>query len=179
MLSVPHRKHISLQYTAQTGNAVWGNSRCLVWEPRGTHRYTRWAVRTSQETPYVSATEPNRSILIGKTAAVYYENRMEHTDTPCEQSVPHRKQYVSATEPNRFMLFGETVAVYCENHAEHTYTPCQQSITHRKHITSPLQSPTGSCYLRKQSLFVVRTVRKTQIHPVSSLYLAGNTICLR
>jgi hypothetical protein len=44
------------------------------------------SVRTSQETHYVSATEPNRLMLFGKTVAVYCENHTEHT-----QSVPHRK----------------------------------------------------------------------------------------
>jgi hypothetical protein len=29
-----------LHYSAQPVNAVWGNSRCLLWEPYGTHRYT-------------------------------------------------------------------------------------------------------------------------------------------
>jgi hypothetical protein len=29
-----------LHYKAQPVNAVWGNSRCLLWEPYGTHRYT-------------------------------------------------------------------------------------------------------------------------------------------
>jgi hypothetical protein len=38
-------------------------------------------VRTSQETNYVSATEPNRLMLFGETAAVYCENHTEHTDT--------------------------------------------------------------------------------------------------
>jgi hypothetical protein len=38
-------------------------------------------VRTSQETYYVSATEPNRLILFVQTAAVYCENHTEHTDT--------------------------------------------------------------------------------------------------
>jgi hypothetical protein len=36
------------------------------------------AVRTTQETHYVSATEPNR-----ETVAVYCENHTEHTDTLC------------------------------------------------------------------------------------------------
>jgi hypothetical protein len=44
-------------------------------------------VRTSQETHYVSVTEPNRSMLFGETVAVYCENHTEHTDTV----VPHRK----------------------------------------------------------------------------------------
>jgi hypothetical protein len=76
-------------------------------------------VRTSQESHYVSATEPNRLMLFGETVAVYCENRTEHTDTVRTSQETH---YVSATEPNRLMLFGETVAVYCENHTEHLST---------------------------------------------------------
>jgi thioredoxin-related protein len=38
-------------------------------------------VRTSQETHYVSATEPNWLMLFRETAAVYCENHTEHTDT--------------------------------------------------------------------------------------------------
>jgi translation initiation factor IF-1 len=38
-------------------------------------------VRTSQETHYVSATEPNRLMLFGETVAVYCENHTEHTNT--------------------------------------------------------------------------------------------------
>jgi hypothetical protein len=37
-------------------------------------------VRTSQETHYVSATEPNRLMLFGETVAVYYENHTEHIE---------------------------------------------------------------------------------------------------
>jgi hypothetical protein len=40
-------------------------------------------VRTSQETDYVSTTEPNRLMLFGETVTVYCENRTEHTDTSC------------------------------------------------------------------------------------------------
>jgi hypothetical protein len=43
-------------------------------------------VRTSQETHYVSATEPNRLMHFGETVAVYCEDRMEHTDTLYEQN---------------------------------------------------------------------------------------------
>jgi hypothetical protein len=66
-------------------------------------------VHTSQETHYVSATEPNRLILFGETVAVYCENHTEHTDTVRTSQETH---YVSAKEPNRLMLFGETVALY-------------------------------------------------------------------
>jgi hypothetical protein len=38
-------------------------------------------VRTSQETHYVSATEPNRLILFRETVAVYCENHTEQTCT--------------------------------------------------------------------------------------------------
>jgi hypothetical protein len=38
-------------------------------------------VRTSQETHYVSTTEPNRLMLYGETFAGYCENHTEHTDT--------------------------------------------------------------------------------------------------
>jgi hypothetical protein len=64
-------------------------------------------VRTSQETHYFSATEPNRLMLFGETA-VYCENHTEHTFTFCTSYETH---YVSVTEPNRLMLFGETIAV--------------------------------------------------------------------
>jgi hypothetical protein len=43
-------------------------------------------VRTSQETHYVSATQPNRLMLFGETVPVYCENHTEHTDTLCGQS---------------------------------------------------------------------------------------------
>jgi hypothetical protein len=43
-------------------------------------------VRASQETHYVSVTEPNRLMLIRKRVAVYCENHMEHTNTLCGQN---------------------------------------------------------------------------------------------
>jgi hypothetical protein len=44
------------------------------------------AVRTLQETHYISATEPNRLLLFRETVAVYCENHTEHTDTLCGQN---------------------------------------------------------------------------------------------
>jgi thioredoxin-related protein len=44
-------------------------------------------VSTSQETHSVSATEPNRLMLFGKTVAVYCEKFTEHTDKMCGQTV--------------------------------------------------------------------------------------------
>jgi hypothetical protein len=53
--------------------------------------------RTSQETHYVPAIEPNRLMLLREAVAIYYENHTEHTDTLCGQmqSVPHRKHIMS------------------------------------------------------------------------------------
>jgi hypothetical protein len=72
--------------------------------------------RTSQETQYASATEPNRLMLFGERVAVYCENHMEHTNTLCGQNAEtfmyknsvrasQETHYVSATETNRLMLF--------------------------------------------------------------------------
>jgi hypothetical protein len=46
-----------------------------------THTEHTDTVCTSQETHYVSTTEPNRLMLFGETVAVYCENHTEHTDT--------------------------------------------------------------------------------------------------
>jgi hypothetical protein len=82
------------------------------------HRHTlcgQDAVLTSQETNYISATEPNRLVLLGESFAVYCENHTEHTDTLCEQKSVRTSQetrYVSATEPGWLVLFRKNIAVY-------------------------------------------------------------------
>jgi hypothetical protein len=82
-------------------------------------------VRTSQETHYDSARDPNQLMLIGETAAVYCKSHTEHISTLCiSVNTSHETHYISATEPNRLMLFREAVAVYCENHREHISTLC-------------------------------------------------------
>jgi hypothetical protein len=53
------------------------------------------SVLTSQETHYVSATKPNRSIVFREIIAVYCENHTEHTDTLCGQNAEFC--YVSVT----------------------------------------------------------------------------------
>jgi hypothetical protein len=81
------------------------------------------SVRTSRETHYVTATQPNRLMLFRETDAVYCENHTEHTDIYIYINSVRTSQeahYVTATKPNRLMLFRETDAVYCENHTEHT-----------------------------------------------------------
>jgi hypothetical protein len=96
-----------------------GETVAVCCENRTEHTDTLCAVRTSQETHNVSATEPNRLMLCGETVAVCCENRAEHTDTVRASQETHD---ISATEPNRLMLCGETVAVCCENRTEHTDT---------------------------------------------------------
>jgi hypothetical protein len=93
-----------------------------------------WAVnsaRASQKTYYVSATKPNRLMLVRETVAVYCENRTEHTQhilwAENSARASQKTHYLSATKPNRLMLFRETVAVYCENLTEHTNTFCGQN----------------------------------------------------
>jgi hypothetical protein len=44
------------------------------------------SVRTSQETHYVSVTEPNKLMLFRETVAVYCENHTEHINTLCGQN---------------------------------------------------------------------------------------------
>jgi hypothetical protein len=74
---------------------LFGERVAVYCEVRTAHTDTLCAVRTSQETRYISATEPNRLMLIEETVTVYCENRTEHTDTPCGQSVPHSKHVTS------------------------------------------------------------------------------------
>jgi hypothetical protein len=74
-------------------------------------------VRTSQETHFVSATEPNRLMLFGETAAVYCENHTDNTDTVRTSQGTH---YVSVTEPNRLMLF--TVRTIRNTQVQSQYT---------------------------------------------------------
>jgi hypothetical protein len=110
--------------------------------------YGQNAVRISQETHYVSATEPNWLMLIGELITVYCENHTEHTDTLCGQNAVCNSQethYASATEPSRLMLFGETSLfnVRTIRNAQIHSVGRMQSLPHKKHITSPLQSPTG------------------------------------
>jgi hypothetical protein len=59
-------------------------------------------------------------------------------------------------------LFGETVDVYCDYHTEHTDTVRTSQETHYVSATETNQLS----YLGKQSLFIVRTIRNTQIQSV-------------
>jgi hypothetical protein len=63
-------------------------------------------VRTSQETHYVSATEPNR-LLLCKIWGFHGGNYEEHHLLGYENLVPTSQEtyYVSATDPSRLMLY--------------------------------------------------------------------------
>jgi hypothetical protein len=58
-------------------------------------------VRTSQDTHYVSTTEPNRLMLFRETVAVYCENHTERINTVGTSQETH---CVSATKSSRLML---------------------------------------------------------------------------
>jgi 1,2-phenylacetyl-CoA epoxidase PaaB subunit len=124
-----------------------------------------WAVRTSQETHHVSVADPNRLMLLGETVAVCCENRREHTDTLWAVRTSQETHHFSATEPNRLMMSGETVAVSYENRTEHTDTLWVVRASQETHHVSATE-PNRLILCGEQSLFVVRTVRNTQIHCV-------------
>jgi hypothetical protein len=89
----------------------------------------------------------------------------------CSDSTSQETYYDSHTKPNRLMLFGETVAVYFEKYTEHT-TLCGQNVKfvpHRELIISTLQKLTGLCCMGKDSLFIVRKIRNTQIQFVGRM----------
>jgi hypothetical protein len=50
----------------------------------------QYSIRTSQETHYVSATEPKRLMSFRKKNAVYCENHMKHMNTLCGQNAEFR-----------------------------------------------------------------------------------------
>jgi hypothetical protein len=143
---------LPLHYRDQPVNAVWGNSRCLLWDPYGTHIHCLGtSVRPSQETHYVSSTESTRSMLFEETVAVYCETRTEHTDTL-------RGYFSSYLIGNTLRLLyrehpvnavrGNSRCLLWDPYGTHRYTErLLQLVPHRKHITSLLQSPTGHCCL--------------------------------
>jgi hypothetical protein len=53
------------------------------------------SVRTSQETQYVSATEPNRLMSFGETVTVCCENDTELTDTLCGQNAEFLSKHLT------------------------------------------------------------------------------------
>jgi hypothetical protein len=55
---------LRLRYKDQPVNAVWRNSRCLLWETYGTQIIYKDSIRTSQETHYVTAVWGNNRCLL-------------------------------------------------------------------------------------------------------------------
>jgi hypothetical protein len=113
-----------------------------------------------------------------------YETHRHNLLSECRDCTSRETYYVTATKPNQKTLFGETVPFCCENHVGHTDTLCGlnvEFVPQRNHITFPLEIPTGKCCLGKESLFIVRTIRNTQMHCVGkmqSAYLTGRTLRL-
>jgi hypothetical protein len=64
------------------------------------------SVRTSQETHYVSAREPNRLMLLRETVAVYCEKRTEHTNTLCGQNAEFWRVKAGGKYSNHWALEG-------------------------------------------------------------------------
>jgi hypothetical protein len=92
-------------------------------------------VRTSQETHYFSATEPNRLMPFRETVAVYCEKHTEHRYSPYligNIRLRYRAQPVNAVWGTQSLFTVRTI--------RNTQI---QSVPHRKHITSSLQIPTG------------------------------------
>jgi hypothetical protein len=111
-------------------------------------------------------------MLFGETVAVYCQNRTEHTDTVHTSQETH---YVSATEPNRLMLFGgKNNCLLQEPYGTHRYSPYRTGNTLRLHYTAqPVNAVWG-----KQSLFIVRTIRNTQIHSEGKMQRQWNFLSL-
>jgi hypothetical protein len=63
-------------------------------------------VRTSQETHYVTAKNPNRLILFKETVAVYCENCTEHINILCGQNVEFWYVKVCGAYSNHWALKG-------------------------------------------------------------------------
>jgi hypothetical protein len=64
----------------------------------------KYSVRTSQETHYVSATKPNRSMLFRERFAFYCENHTEHTDTFFERE--REREVPKSGESDRHLVAG-------------------------------------------------------------------------
>jgi hypothetical protein len=172
-----------LRHRAQPVTAVWGNSRCLLWEPHGTHRYT-------VSIPYLtgnnfSATEPNRLTLCGETVAVCCENRTEHTDTlwavrtSQETSrLRYRAQPVNAVgspyltgDMSRFRyraqpvnaVWGNSRCLLWEPSGTHRYTVGSPYVTGNTLRLRCRAQPINAVWGNSRCL-LLRTVGNTQIH---------------
>jgi hypothetical protein len=108
--------------------------------------------------------QPVKAVL-GNKCCLLSETHGTHRYTvwaECRICSSEETYYVFATKPKQLMLFGETVADYFENHTEHTEKLCGQNVefeTQRKHITSPIQAQNVNAFYRKESLFILRTLR--------------------
>jgi hypothetical protein len=98
------------------------------------------SVRTSQETYYLSGTEPNRLMLFGETVAVYCENHTEHINTLCGHFSPYLTRsmlrlHYRAQQVN--VVWGNSRCLLWEPYGTHKYTVwALHFVPHRKQITS-------------------------------------------
>jgi hypothetical protein len=124
------------------------NTSCKIWGFNGGDyeecRLLRYKnpVRTSQETNYVSTTEPSRLMLCkiwGFHGGDCEECRLLGYKNPVLTS--QETHYITATESSRLMLCKSEVftAVTMKNVV--FWDIITRFVLHRRHITSPLQSP--------------------------------------
>jgi hypothetical protein len=129
MQFVPHRKYtFRLRYEAQPVNAVWANSRCLLWEPYGTHRYssylTEYTLRLHYRDQPVNAVWGNSRCLLWDPYGTHRYSSYLIGDT---LRLHYRDQPFNAVWGN--------IRCFCENHTEHTDTVRTSQKTHYVSIT--------------------------------------------
>jgi hypothetical protein len=74
-------------HRAQPVNAVWGNSRCRMWEPYGTRKYLHFTKLHAQE-PLHSITDTNINIYMTQVYTCY-RNTVFYFDTSYSLSSQH------------------------------------------------------------------------------------------
>jgi hypothetical protein len=82
-----------------------GETVAVYSENRTEHTYTVWAVCTSQETYYVSASEPNRLMLFGERS-LFTENHKGHADALYGQNTEFCYINAGGTDSNHWALNG-------------------------------------------------------------------------
>jgi hypothetical protein len=123
---------------------------CKIWGFRGVDyeecHFLRYKHRvcTTQETQYVSATEPSRLMIYkiwGFHGSDYEQCRPLGYKYPVH--TPYETNYVSATEASQLMLCRIEVITAVTTKDAVFWDIKNQLLPHWKHITSPLQSTAG------------------------------------
>jgi hypothetical protein len=134
-----------------------------------------WAVRTSQKTHFVSATEPNRLMLFGETVAAYFEDHTEHKYTAwtvrnSQENITFPLRKILAVNTDSFVIR----SLFTMRITRNTQIRCGQPVPHRKHHGSATE-PNRLMLFGKTVAVYCEDIRNTHIHYVGSPYLAGNT----